>query len=59
MALLLVDLQQGTCGDAQPQPRPGFDGRFRDHSFDYKRWDMGFPPGSRSTTCCATWASAP
>ena len=29
MALLLVDLQQGTCGDAQPTPRPDFDQRFR------------------------------
>jgi len=29
MALLLVDLQHGTCGDAQPRPRPGFDRRFR------------------------------
>ncbi len=27
-ALLLVDLQQGTCGDAQPRPDPGFDRRF-------------------------------
>jgi len=30
MALLLVDLQQGTCGDAQPRPRPEFDQRFRE-----------------------------
>jgi nicotinamidase-related amidase len=29
MALLLVDLQHGTCGDAQPRPRPDFDRRFR------------------------------
>jgi nicotinamidase-related amidase len=29
MALLLVDLQHGTCGDAQPSPRPDFDRRFR------------------------------
>jgi len=29
MALLLVDLQQGTCGDAQPRPRPAFDVQFR------------------------------
>ena len=28
-ALLLVDLQQGTCGDAQSQHRPGFDHQFR------------------------------
>jgi nicotinamidase-related amidase len=28
-ALLLVDLQQGTCGDAQPRPEPDFDRRFR------------------------------
>ncbi|KAF0653678.1 isochorismatase hydrolase [Cyanobium sp. Copco_Reservoir_LC18] len=28
-ALLLVDLQQGTCGDAQPRPDPDFDARFR------------------------------
>jgi len=27
-ALLLVDLQQGTCGDAQPRPSPAFDVRF-------------------------------
>jgi nicotinamidase-related amidase len=32
MALLLVDLQQGTCGDAQPQPRPAFDDQFRAHT---------------------------
>ncbi len=32
MALLLVDLQQGTCGDAQPQPRPAFDAQFRAHT---------------------------
>lgn len=32
MALLLVDLQQGTCGDAQPRPRPAFDGQFRTHT---------------------------
>jgi nicotinamidase-related amidase len=32
MALLLVDLQQGTCGDAQPQPRPAFDDQFRTHT---------------------------
>ena len=31
-ALLLVDLQQGTCGDAQPRPRPAFDQRFRAHT---------------------------
>jgi nicotinamidase-related amidase len=29
MALLLVDLQQGTCGDAQPRSRPAFDQHFR------------------------------
>jgi len=29
MALLLVDLQEGTCGDAQPRPRPAFDAQFR------------------------------
>ena len=29
MALMLVDLQHGTCGDAQPHPRPDFDRRFR------------------------------
>ncbi len=28
-ALLLVDLLQGTCGDAQPRPSPDFDRRFR------------------------------
>ncbi|MCP9933482.1 cysteine hydrolase [Cyanobium sp. Candia 9D4] len=28
-ALLLVDLQQGTCGDAQPRPDADFDRRFR------------------------------
>jgi nicotinamidase-related amidase len=27
-ALLLVDLQEGTCGHAQPRPRPGFDALF-------------------------------
>ncbi len=27
-ALLLVDLQQGTCGDAQARPSPEFDARF-------------------------------
>jgi nicotinamidase-related amidase len=32
MALLLVDLQQGTCGDAQQQPRPAFDDQFRAHT---------------------------
>ena len=32
MALLLVDLQQGTCGDAQPQVRPAFDAQFRAHT---------------------------
>jgi nicotinamidase-related amidase len=32
MALLLVDLQQGTCGDAQPLARPAFDQRFRAHT---------------------------
>jgi nicotinamidase-related amidase len=32
MALLLVDLQQGTCGDAQPRPRPAFDAQFRAHT---------------------------
>jgi nicotinamidase-related amidase len=32
MALLLVDLQQGTCGDAQPQSRPTFDAQFRAHT---------------------------
>lgn len=29
MALLLVDLQQGTCGDAQPSSRQAFDRQFR------------------------------
>jgi nicotinamidase-related amidase len=28
-ALLLVDLQQGTCGDAQPKALPAFDQRFK------------------------------
>jgi nicotinamidase-related amidase len=28
-ALLLVDLQQGTCGDCQSQHRPGFEDQFR------------------------------
>lgn len=32
IALLLVDLQQGTCGDAQPRPRPAFDAQFRAHT---------------------------
>ena len=32
MALLLVDLQQGSCGDAQPRPRPAFDAQFRAHT---------------------------
>ncbi|MFM7653207.1 MAG: cysteine hydrolase family protein [Vulcanococcus sp.] len=32
IALLLVDLQQGTCGDAQPRPRPAFDTQFRAHT---------------------------
>ena len=32
MALLLVDLQQGTCGDAQPRPRPAFDRQFRTYT---------------------------
>jgi nicotinamidase-related amidase len=32
MALLLVDLQQGTCGAAQPRPRPAFDAQFRAHT---------------------------
>lgn len=32
MALLLVDLQLGTCGDAQPRPRPAFDAQFRAHT---------------------------
>jgi nicotinamidase-related amidase len=32
MALLLVDLQQGSCGDAQPRPRPAFDQQFRAHT---------------------------
>ena len=32
MALLLVDLQQGTCGDAQPRSRPAFDAQFRAHT---------------------------
>lgn len=32
MALLVVDLQQGTCGDAQPQQRPAFDAQFRAHT---------------------------
>ncbi|MFN7899294.1 MAG: isochorismatase family cysteine hydrolase [Synechococcaceae cyanobacterium] len=30
--LLLVDLQQGTCGDAQPVPRPSLDRLFRSHT---------------------------
>jgi nicotinamidase-related amidase len=30
MALLLANLQQGTCGDAQP--RPAFDAQFRAHT---------------------------
>ena len=29
-ALLLVDLQQGTCGDAQPKALPAFDQRFKE-----------------------------
>ncbi len=37
MALLLVDLQQGTCGDAQPQPRPAFDAQFRAHTLPAAR----------------------
>lgn len=37
MALLLVDLQQGTCGDAQPQPRPSFDQQFRQHTLPAAR----------------------
>lgn len=32
MALLLVDLQQGTCGDAQPHQRPAFDARLHTHT---------------------------
>ncbi|MEB3261825.1 MAG: isochorismatase family cysteine hydrolase [Cyanobacteriota bacterium] len=32
MALLLVDLQQGTCGDAQPSRTPGFDRCFRERT---------------------------
>ena len=32
MALLLVDLQQGTCGDTQPRPRPAFDRQFRTYT---------------------------
>jgi hypothetical protein len=32
MALLLVDLQQGTCGDAQPRVRPAFDQHFQEHT---------------------------
>jgi len=32
MALLLMDLQQGTCGDAQPRPRPAFDRQFRTYT---------------------------
>lgn len=32
MALLLVDLQQGTCGDAQPLRRQAFDMDFRQHT---------------------------
>ena len=31
-ALLLVDLQEGTCGRAQPRPRPAFDGLFQRQS---------------------------
>jgi nicotinamidase-related amidase len=37
MALLLVDLQQGTCGDAQPRPRPTFDQRFHAHTLPAAR----------------------
>ena len=37
MALLLVDLQQGTCGDAQPRPNSGFDRRFRLHTLPAAR----------------------
>ena len=37
MALLLVDLQQGTCGDAQPRPRPAFDVQFRAHTLPAAR----------------------
>lgn len=37
MALLLVDLQQGTCGDAQPRPRPDFDQHFRAHTLPAAR----------------------
>jgi nicotinamidase-related amidase len=32
IALLLVDLQQGTCGDEQPHPRQAFDEEFRAHT---------------------------
>lgn len=37
MALLLVDLQHGTCGEAQPRPRPDFDRRFRAHTLPAAR----------------------
>lgn len=37
MALLLVDLQHGTCGDAQPRSRPDFDRRFRAHTLPAAR----------------------
>ena len=32
MALLLVDRQQGTCGDAQPRSRPAFNAQLRAHT---------------------------
>jgi nicotinamidase-related amidase len=37
MALLLVDLQQGTCGDAQPLPQPAFNQVFRHHTLPAAR----------------------
>jgi nicotinamidase-related amidase len=37
MALLLVDLQQGTCGDAQPRARPAFDQHFQQHTLPAAR----------------------
>ena len=66
MALLLVDLQQGTLAAAR---RGGLevihtvmanltsDGR--DRSLDYKRCGMGFPPGSRATQVIAELAPRP
>ena len=37
MALLLVDLQQGTCGGAQLRARPAFDQQFRTHTLPSAR----------------------